>query len=394
VIDVLVIGAGPAGSAAAIDLARAGWRVRIVERARLPRRKPCGEYYNPEAARLLAGLGVLDALRAAGAYPVGAVTVGAPSGKGFSVPLVGQSPAEQAFTLPREVLDTLLARAAVAAGAELWEGVTAREPVIEGGAVCGAVVRVDGEAREVRARLTLAADGIGSRFARRLGLAAGDGGRRKLGLTARYRAALHLPPAVGMHAGTAGCCGLVVRGAEANLGMVVDAARAREMGGEPARFFEDALAEYPTLVRSVEGSPLSVTTIGSLTWTTASQALPGCLLLGDAAGFYDPFTGQGVTFALLSARLAAEVAGQTLAKGTPSGERLSEYSARWSALLAPRVYVQKVIQAILERPQLRDRVLDRLEARPGAAETLIGVVADMLPPSRLLRPGFLAALLV
>ncbi len=392
-VDVLILGAGPAGSSAAVRLARAGWRVLAVDRCRFPRPKPCGEYYNPECCRLLRELGILPAVMAAGARVLPELVLRTPGGR-LTYPLERVAPpGDHALSLGRETLDGLLVRAAREAGAEVREGVTVREPLLEGGRVVGALVREDGRDQEVRARVTLAADGLRSRFARRLGLAAGDGGRRKLGLAARYRAVPGAAERVEMHGGGPGCCGISLRGAEANLGMVTDASRARELGGDPGRFFREALHAYPELVAAVEGDPISVRAVGPLTWRTRRQSTAGCLLLGDAAGFYDPFTGQGVTFALLTAELAAEVAGAALARGDLSGRRLAEYSRQRAALLGPRVTVQRVIQAVLERPRLLDRVLHRLNDRPEVARTLVGVVADVLPAARAFDPRFLAGLL-
>ena len=197
-----------------------------------------------------------------------------------------------------------------------------------------------------------------------------------------------------MHAGWPGCCGLALRGDEANVGMVADVAEAREIRGDPGAFVMRALGEFPRLAARVEGSPHSVKTVGPLTWITARQSLAGCLLLGDAAGFYDPFTGQGVTFALLTAALAAEVGAAALAENDLSARRLAEYSRRRHALLAPRVLVQRAIQAVVERPALYDHVLCRLNRRPEVARTLVGIVADLIPATLALSPRFLAGLFV
>src|SRR3712207_9157151 len=106
-------------------------------------------------------------------------------------------------------------------------------PILEGGTVRGAVLRIDGVEREVRARLTLAADGLRSRFARRLGLAAGDGGRRKLGLAAPHAAPSGGAPAAGVHATGGAGWRLVVRGGGTNPGLGGGGTGARGIGGEP-----------------------------------------------------------------------------------------------------------------------------------------------------------------
>jgi len=395
VTEVLIIGAGPAGSSAAIRLARAGREVLLVDRCRFPRLKPCGEYYNPEACRLLAELGLLAAVEAAGAQRVEALELAARRGCRLVVPFAGIAPTEHpALSLGREVLDSLLLDEARRSGVTVWEEALVREPLGDERCVEGALIECHGALHQARARITLAADGLRSRFARRLGLAGREPARRKLGLSARYRAADDVLPRVLMSAATDGCCGLAVRGAEANLGMVVDAHRAREVGGDPSSFFHQALGDYPELRAAVAGEALSVRAVGPLTWTTRRQSTGGCLLLGDAAGFYDPFTGQGVTFGLLTAELAAEVTHAALSEGDVSLERLAEYSRRRSRMLAPRVLVQRAIQAVISHPRLLERVVERLDRRPDTARTLVSVIADVAPAARAFSPAFLARLVL
>src|SRR5688572_25161844 len=130
-IEVLVAGAGPAGSAAALALARAGHEVLLVDRCRFPRLKPCGEYFNPECARLLGELDVLPALLASGGRTIPALSLGRRGEPGLIAPFAEVAPgAEPAFSIGREVLDTALARRAQAEGVTLWEEALVREPLV------------------------------------------------------------------------------------------------------------------------------------------------------------------------------------------------------------------------------------------------------------------------
>jgi menaquinone-9 beta-reductase len=396
--DVLIIGAGPAGSAAAIHLARLGHDVLLVDRCRFPRPKPCGEYYNPECWRLLRELRVLPAVEAAGAQRIEAVTAGVSGGSQFLVRFRQVTPnGDAAFSLPREQLDALLAAEARTAGAECWEGTLCRAPWVEDGIVVGAELERNRESVNVRARLVLAADGLHSRFARRLGLGApvALSARSRLGLSARIPTAAGAPPVIAMRSRSEdGCCGLVIRHGEANVGLAVAGGRSREIGGDPTAFLRRELERYPDLLAYCAGPPESVRTTGPLPWSTHTQYVPGCLLIGDAAGFYDPFTGQGVTFALMTAALAAEVAHEALRRGDGSRRVLRQYGHRRRRLLAPRVAVQRAIREVLARPRMLEHVLRRLERRADAAETLIGIISDIRSPYSGASPRFLARLLL
>ncbi|MGH7703842.1 MAG: NAD(P)/FAD-dependent oxidoreductase, partial [Gemmatimonadales bacterium] len=154
-VDVLVIGAGPAGSATARHLARDGFRVLTVDRAEFPRDKACSEYMGPETVRLLDRLGVVADLEAAGAQPLhGTTVVGARGARLTGLFALASFPPFRAtgLSVARRVLDHHLVQAARAAGAEVAEGVSAEQLIYDEGAVAGAVLRDPGGGqRTVRA---------------------------------------------------------------------------------------------------------------------------------------------------------------------------------------------------------------------------------------------------
>ena len=165
--DVLICGAGPAGAIAALVLARAGARVRLIDRARFPREKLCGDTLNPGALGILGRLGI--GAVADGGVPVAGMIVTGETG----VRVVGRY-GDRVFgrALRRSVLDSALLGVVSAAGVEIDEGVLVRGPVHDGSRVVG--VRVagrDGLPLRLDARITIAADGAHSRLARALGLA-------------------------------------------------------------------------------------------------------------------------------------------------------------------------------------------------------------------------------
>jgi geranylgeranyl reductase family protein len=397
--EILVVGAGPAGSAVAALLARGGRDVLLVDRARFPRPKPCGEYMSPRCFALLAKLGVADALRAQGLHPHRRLVLRAPDGFGLAVPLDGLAPpGTTAFAMDRRVFDHALVEHARRCGARFWEGVSVRTPLWEENRLAGVEAVVEGRAQSLRADLVIAADGPRSTLARRLSLARPPRRHRKFGLVARFEeVADAVPDAVEMHACPPGYCGFAAEAnGTANLGMVIDARELPRLGGDPSSYFDAMLPRFGSIASQLRGAQRTgkVATVGPMHVATARQSLAGLLLIGDAAGFYDPFTGQGITFALETAQLAAEIALAVLAEGDVSARRLAEYDRARARLLTAKVRVQRAIQAFLAHPACFSAALRRLEAHPELARQLIGVTADLSPPATVATPGYLARLAI
>src|SRR5438309_353441 len=156
--EVVVVGAGPAGSAAALLLARRGRDVLLVDQARFPRDKPCGEYLNPAAVGVLRRLGLEEALQAAGARAVSGVLLTSPAGRmvRVSYPAAGGA-LPWGLSVPRMALDAALLRAAQAAGVRVREGFRVDDLLRSGERVGGVVGRGENGAATLRARLVVAA---------------------------------------------------------------------------------------------------------------------------------------------------------------------------------------------------------------------------------------------
>src|SRR5262245_20355180 len=165
--DVLIVGAGPAGSVAGIILARAGARVRLVDRADFPRDKLCGDTVNPGTLARLRSLGVCGAIETHGLRVDGMVVTGEGGAAIHGVYPNGLG----GRAILRRDLDWLLLEAAVKEGCEFDPHVAVREAIVDGARVIGARLGANGSTRDLRARVTIAADGRRSTIAFGLGLA-------------------------------------------------------------------------------------------------------------------------------------------------------------------------------------------------------------------------------
>src|SRR5882762_8271644 len=236
--DAAVVGAGPAGSATALLLARAGARVLLLDRARFPRDKPCSEYLSPETTCVLERLGggVLDAVAAASHARLTGMKVVAPSGAA----MVGRFGERFSFALPRTTFDTILRRAAEAAGAVVQERVKVEDLVYEGETVGGVVTRDtrSGKRETYRARVVVGAAGLRSVVARRLG-GVRTSPPRRVAFTAHVSGVAGVTDVGEMHIGRTGYVGLGPIGDGVTTVALVLPTRALNGGGHPRLF--DAL---------------------------------------------------------------------------------------------------------------------------------------------------------
>jgi len=392
--DLLVVGAGPAGSALAIRSAREGLRTVLVDRARFPREKPCAEYLSPETLRQLDLLGVLPAVDAAGGATLRGTTVAGPRGARLTGLFDRTTPLPFRATglgVPRRTLDHLLVRAAQEAGAHLLEEHTVTELLYEGGGVSGALVRgPDGRLSPIGARLTVGADGLRSVVARRMGA-------RFHSRPARIAFVCHagvsdLTDHAELHVSARGYVGLnPLGGGLGNVALVVPAHAAGPARGRPQAFLFEQLERFPGVRGRVSPErverPVMVT--GPFGARARRVTAGGALLIGDAADFFDPFTGEGIWAALQGAAFAADTALDALAAPGPvTARRLAAYPARRRARFAGKWIVERAIGFGMFLPTLFDRSVGRIE-RGGWSHTLIGVTGDHVPARALLSPRFL-----
>lgn len=364
--DILVIGAGPAGASAATMLARAGRRVRLVDRARFPRDKVCGCCLAPGGVEALRDLG-LDAVVASG-LPLSTVTLGTPGGR-LDLPFGGS------IALGRDRLDAAIVDAARAAGAEVTFETAA-------------TVQVDGTAElsnandGVTSRLTpsaiLVADGLAGgtldrhpRFARLIR----RGGRFGTGVV--LDAADDSPPAgrLLMLADRVGYLGVVrLPDGRIDLAAAFRSPAVRDLGG-PGAAAAALLREHdrPRLAKAAEGARWRG--MPGLTRRRRTVAHGTIACIGDAAAYVEPFTGEGMTWALRSGIESAVFVDAALT----AGRSLDDWNRTHRRLVGAAHRRCRLVARALNHPEVVRRSAAMIATLPIGRAALTRVVTGGAP---------------
>jgi flavin-dependent dehydrogenase len=390
-VGVVVVGAGPAGSACALALARRGVPVTVVERQKFPRRKVCGEYLNGGAVLELDALGIGDAVRSV-AHPLSGIRL-VPS----KLEALELAFGTEALACERALLDDLLLVAARDAGATIVRA-HAEDLAYDGGRAAGVVVRDEsGERRALGARFIVGADGAGSLVARKLGLARAPRGARKFAVGGHYFGLGELGAHIEMYVGSGAYfainplderrCNVMVVVRDRDLaGWSSDVdeglrGRAEQLGGG-RRTFEGVQRVGPRV------------SVGPLAFEVSSAAGCGALVIGDAAGLLNPFTGQGVFLALRSAREAADALLAAFADPARETSAVARYAVRRARDFRMRKRLAKLVDLLIDVPLLAQRATARMRSRPEIAATLIAALSGTIKPEVALSPRVMGRLLL
>jgi flavin-dependent dehydrogenase len=251
-----------------------------------------------------------------------------------------------------------------------------------------------GAPQERSAALVVGADGLRSVIGRRLGLIRPSRWPRRIALVAHYSGVEGVPDFGEMHVGRDGYCGVAsVGNGLTNVAVVVPVARAPEIAIDRTEFLESWIAERPQIAarfaNAARVTPVRAT--GPFASSAKRAWVPGAALVGDAAEFYDPFTGEGIYTALRGGEILAGLIAD--APGNDFVPALAEYEKARRAEFSGKWLVERLVGTAIAFPPLINRAANVLSRRRDMADLLVGVVGDFVPAREVLRPGYLLNLL-
>jgi flavin-dependent dehydrogenase len=374
--DVLIVGAGPAGSIAAALLARAGVRVRLIDRETFPRPKLCGDTVNPGTLAVLGRLGLAAGVEARGLRIDGMLVTGE---RGVAVE--GRYPdGLHGCALTRRDLDWLLLERAVDAGAMFEPNVTARGPLVESNGtrvVTGVLAHCRHGERRLAARVTIAADGRRSTIAFGLGLARHPARPRRWAIGAYYEGVAGLSSLGEMHVRRGRYLGVApMPGGFANICLVRPSRPADRALRDPAALLARELARDPVLgPRTAGARPMGAPAVlGPLAVDRIGRSIDGLIVAGDAGGFVDPMTGDGLRFAVRGAELAADAALDALAHGWPGVH--GRLDAALQREFAAKQRFNRMLRALVASPRAVAAATVGARLAPAALRALIARAGD------------------
>jgi geranylgeranyl reductase family protein len=390
--DVVVVGGGPAGCVAAVELARRGISVLLLEAERYPRDKVCGDGLIPDAIGLLDSMKLLERVRAE-AHAPRSVRVFAPSGRSVAL----EAPL---LTLPRARFDALLAEAAVDAGAELCVA-RAKQPILDDRGMVGGVHAETPEgALDVSAPITILAKGANARLLERFGA------RLRSQPSALAMRAYYEVPEIDASELIISYEKAVMPGygwvfpmgrGQANVGVglfLVDGVTGENLRELFERFLTSCphvkhLMQHARALSPVRGAPLRCNLSGAL------PARDGLLLAGETLGTTYALSGEGIGKAMESGRLAAIAAADALALGRFDALTLGSYERALSAAGFPAKFAQyEAAQRWVRHSAIIDVLTWRAQKSAGLRAMLEALIREELAPDRIFSVGGMLRALV
>jgi geranylgeranyl reductase family protein len=395
--DIIIVGGGPAGSCAALYASKAGLKTLLLEKSKFPRDKICGDALSGKSVTILHDLNLLHKVQNLPGVCINSVTFSGPNHASFNVDLnkTQLKNIAKGFVIRREIFDEFLFSQAREVTQNYLENFTVRDIIMQNGSVCG--VRGTNENRDIcefYGKVILGADGYKSTVAQKLGLYEYDPKHWVIALRCYYQNVKGLKDQIELH-----FIDEVIPGyfwifpidngyANVGIGMLHEYIKQKKVDLKQA--FYNALSSPYFKDRFAQATPVEKPVgwnlpVGSKRRKSYGN---GFLLLGDAAGLIDPFTGEGIGNAMYSAKHAIKTVQEAVAANNYSEDFLARYEKELWAEIGNELKVSTKLQKLGRFRFLLNLVIRKAEKNPAISNLIAGMLANQVPRKRLANPLF------
>ncbi|MBN1272095.1 MAG: NAD(P)/FAD-dependent oxidoreductase [Candidatus Aminicenantes bacterium] len=390
--DVIVVGAGPAGCSAAYFCAKYGLHVLLVDKAAFPRDKVCGDSISPRSLKVLERMGLLVRIEEGHFYRIRGIIMSSPNlnmMKGETPKVEGKF--DYGYVIPRKTFDSMLLSHVKKKKVEVIEGLEITGLMYEGNKVAG-VKSSDG--LEAKCQIVVGADGVYSKVAKNAGIYPTDPNHEAIVARAYFNGVEGLEHYIEIHADSKILPGygwvFPVNDTFANVGVGCIKTYLSQKEENLKKVFEYFVAENPFVKKKLAHARM-VTPLrawperfGSMSKNCTSN---GVILVGDAASFVDPGSGEGIYQALRSGELAAEVIHNAFSKGDFSAKTLKEYERKWKEDFSPDFkYGKKSANISATKPFLLNAQIKKAARNDAVAAAITGTICGIYSKKKLFTP--------
>ena len=395
--DVIIVGAGPAGSAAALYAHRLGLNCILLDKAVFPRDKICGDALSGKSVRLMRELDLLDGLEQLEGSEINRITFGSPSDSQFDVYLKGNKNNDhikKGYVIPRKIFDNFLFEKADKV-AETRQGFTVSDIVYQGNDISG-VRGTNNEGHEeiLEAPIIMGCDGANSIVARKLGLYEMDMENTAVAIRCYYEGVEGLSDQIELHyvdEVKPGYFWLFPAGeGKANIGIGLSKNDAKKDDRTLRQIMDEIVQSDYFRSRFGNAHPLEKPVGWNLPLGRIQRKNhgDGFMLLGDAAGLVDPFTGEGIGNAMVAAKFAAQVALKAKNNGDVSEKAFKEYDQLVWNELGGELRTSTKLQSLARSSFLLNFVIDRAARNEEVQDIISGMLSNEIPKDELSSPMF------
>ena len=394
--DIIIVGAGPAGTSAALYADRLGLKTIILDKSTFPRDKICGDALSGKSVKYMRELGVLDEVPKLRGSTIRRITFGSPSHKQFDIHLSNPQNTgniKEGYVISREIFDNFLFEKAQKV-TEIRQGFNVSDLLYDNGKIVGIKGLQDKEKKEVYAPIILGCDGAKSTIARKLGFHTEDQDNTAIAIRCYYEGVKGLTDQIELHfvdEVLPGYFWLFPAGDNiANIGIGLSKKQAKK----DERKLTEILGEVTDSSYFKERFKGSKRLENPKGWSLPLGRIErpnhgdGFMLLGDAAGLVDPFTGEGIGNAMASAKFAIEVSKEAIKKNDFSKKMFSKYHQLVWGELGSELRTSTKLQNLSNYRMLLNIIINKASRNKDIQDIISGMLTKEISKDKLSNPLF------